>query len=209
MKKLIALLLAIMVTAPAWASAGMNPEEQAKTFVDQVITIIRNDQDLQKNGKTDNATDAIDRTVLQTNFNFKHMTSLAMGKEWRKASPEQQDILVREFKTLMVKTYSSALTIYTTPTVTFKKSRYQPADTEVQIRTQVLQPGRQPADIDYVLEKLGDEWKVFDVVVAGVSLVTNYRDFFTQEVRNGGIDGAIKSLQAKNQGPAPKPAVTP
>jgi phospholipid transport system substrate-binding protein len=198
-----------MLTAPAWATAGLGPEEQTKAFVDQVITIIRNDQDLQSNGKTATATEAIDRTVLQPRFNFRHMTSLAMGKEWRKASPEQQETLVKEFKTLMVKTYSSALTVYTNPAVTFKKSRFQPTDTEVQIRTQVLQPGRQPADIDYVLEKLGEEWQVFDVVVAGVSLVTNYRDFFTQEVRNGGIDGAIKSLQTKNQGPPPPPAVTP
>ncbi|MBU4152501.1 MAG: ABC transporter substrate-binding protein [Proteobacteria bacterium] len=204
MKKFIGLLLTILVTIPAWAKAGVTPEAQTKIFTDKVITIILNDHDLQTNGKVATATDTIDRTVLQPHFNFNRMTSLAMGKEWRKASAEQKETLIREFKTLMVKTYSSALTVYTKPTVNFKKSRYRATDTEVQIRTQVIQPGHNAVDIDYVLEKRGDEWKVFDVVVAGVSLVTNYRDFFTQEVRNGGIEGAIKSLQTKNQEPAKK-----
>lgn len=204
MKKLIGLLLTFMVMIPAWAAAGLNPEAQTKIFTDKVVNIIRNDHDLQTSGNVATATDLIDRTVLQPHFNFAHMTSLAMGKEWRKASSAQKDVLVHEFKTLMVKTYSSALTIYSNPTVIFKKSRYRATDTEVQIRTQVLQPGHNPVDIDYVLEKMGNEWKVFDVVVAGVSLVTNYRDFFAQEVRNGGIDGAIRSLQTKNQEPTKK-----
>lgn len=204
MKKLIGLLFAIVLTIPAWASASLTPEAQTKIFTDKVINIIRNDHDLQTNGNVATATDLIDRTVLQPHFNFDHMTSLAMGKEWRKASPEQKNILIREFKALMVTTYSSALTIYKNPTVRFKKSRYRKTDTEVQIRTQVIQAGHNPVDIDYVLEKQGSEWKVFDVVVAGVSLVTNYRDFFTQEVRSGGIDGAIKSLQTKNQEPEKK-----
>lgn len=204
MKKIIGLLLTILVTIPAWAAASLTPEAQTKIFTDKVINIIRNDHDLQTNGNVANATDMIDRTVLQPHFNFSHMTALAMGKEWRKANPAQQNTLVGEFKTLMVKTYSSALTIYTNPTVEFKKSRYRSTDTEVQIRTKVIQPGHNPVDIDYILEKQGDEWKVFDVVVAGVSLVTNYRDFFTQEVRKGGVEGAIKSLQEKNQGPEKK-----
>lgn len=204
MKKIIGLLLTILVTIPAWAGASLTPEAQTKIFTDKVINIIRNDHDLQTNGNVTNATEMIDRTVLQPHFNFNHMTALAMGKEWRKATPAQQNTLVGEFKTLMVKTYSSALTIYTNPTVEFKKSRYRSTDTEVQIRTKVIQPGHNPVDIDYILEKQGDEWKVFDVVVAGVSLVTNYRDFFTQEVRKGGVEGAIKSLQEKNQGPEKK-----
>lgn len=204
MKKIIGFLLTILVTIPAWAGASLTPEAQTKIFTDKVINIIRNDHDLQTNGNVTNATDMIDRTVLQPHFNFNHMTALAMGKEWRKATPAQQNTLVGEFKTLMVKTYSSALTIYTNPTVEFKKSRYRSTDTEVQIRTKVIQPGHNPVDIDYILEKQGDEWKVFDVVVAGVSLVTNYRDFFTQEVRKGGVEGAIKSLQEKNQGPEKK-----
>lgn len=204
MKRVFGLLLALLLAAPVWAGAVVPPETQIKEITNEVLDIIRNDAELQKNGNTATAIAMIDAKVLQPHFNFSHMTSLGMGKEWRKATPEQQNLLVQEFKTLLVRTYSNALTIYKDPTVNFKPARYQPTDTEVLIRTQVLQPGIKPVDIDYSLEKVGDEWKVFDVVVAGVSLVTNYRQFFSQEVRNGGIEGAIKSLQAKNQSPEQK-----
>ncbi len=201
MNRLFGLILALLVAAPTWAAEALTPETQIKNITNEVLEIIRNDTELQQNGITATAIAMIDAKVLQPHFNFSHMTSLGMGKEWRKASPEQQGLLVREFKTLLVRTYSNALTIYKDPTINFKPARYQPTDTEVLIRTQVLQPGTKTVDIDYSLEKLGDGWKVFDVVVAGVSLVTNYRQFFSQEIRNGGIEGAIKSLQAKNQTP--------
>jgi phospholipid transport system substrate-binding protein len=201
MKRLFGLLFALLVVAPQWAGAAdiVPPDVQIKNITNEVLDIISKDKDLQENGKTGPAIEKIDAKVLQPHFNFSHMTSLAMGKEWRKATPEQKKVLIQEFKTLLVRTYSNALTIYKTPTVKFKPSHFQPTDTEVLIRTQVLQPGINPADIDYSLEKVGDEWKVFDVVVDGVSLVTNYRDFFAQEVRKGGIEGAIKSLQTKNR----------
>jgi len=204
MKKLFGLLLALLLATPVWATEALTPEMQIKNITNEVLTIIRNDMELQNNGNTGPAIQLIDDKVLQPHFNFRHMTSLGMGKEWRKASPEQQNILVQEFKTLLVRTYSNALTIYKNPTVDFKPARYQPTDTEVLVRTQVLQPGIKPVDIDYSVEKLENEWKVFDVVVAGVSLVTNYRQFFSQEVRDGGVEGAIKSLQAKNQSPEKK-----
>lgn len=204
MNTVFGLLLALLLATPTWAADVVTPETQIKNITNEVLEIIRNDQELQQNGNTDSAIAMIDAKVLQPHFNFQHMTSLGMGKEWRKATPEQQNLLVQEFKTLLVRTYSNALTIYKDPTVNFKPPRYQPTDPEVLIRTQVLQPGIKPVDIDYSLEKLGDEWKVFDVVVAGVSLVTNYRQFFSQEVRNGGVEGAIKSLQAKNQTPEKK-----
>ena len=199
MKKLIGLLLAILVAVPVWAAE--TPETQIKQISDEVLEIISNDDELQHKGNTGPAIALIDAKVLQPHFNFRHMTKLGMGKEWRKATPEQQDMLVKEFKTLLVRTYSNALTTYKNPTVRLKPTRNKPTDTEAQVRTKVLQPGIKPVDIDYSLEKLGDEWKVFDVVVAGVSLVTNYRQFFGQEIRNGGVDGLIKSLQAKNREP--------
>lgn len=204
MNKLFALLLTLLFATPAWTADLVTPETQIKNISDAVLDIIHTDKDLQTSGDTKTAIAMIDSRVLQPHFNFQHMTSLSMGKEWRKASPEQQQVLVQEFKTLLVRTYSNALTIYKDPTVKIKQARYQPTDTEVQIRTQVLQTGIKPVDIDYTLEKVDTGWKVFDVVVAGVSLVTNYRDFFGQEVRQGGIDGAIKSLQAKNQAPEKK-----
>ena len=199
MKRVFGLLLALLVAAPVWSAAALTPEAQIKQISDEVLEIIHNDINLQKDGDTTSATAEIDAKVLQPHFNFRHMTILGMGKEWRKASPEQQDILVREFKTLLVRTYSNALSIYKDPTVKFKPARYKPTDTEVLVRTKVLQAGTKPIDIDYSLEKLGDDWKVFDVVVGGVSLVTNYRQYFGQEVKQGGIEGLIKSLEAKNQ----------
>lgn len=199
MRKIFGLLLTLMLAAPGWAAGVVTPEMQIKDITSAVLDIIHNDPDLQKNGDPGVAIQEIDKKVLQPHFNFRHMTSLGMGKEWRKASPEQQETLVQEFKTLLVRTYSNALTIYKDPTVNYKPVRYQPADPEVMVRTQVLQDGIKPVDIDYNLEKQDNEWKVFDVVVAGVSLVTNYRQFFSQEVRNGGVEGAIKSLRVKNQ----------
>jgi len=203
-KLLYSLLITLLLAVPVWAADLVAPEVHVKNMTNEVLDIIRNDQELQSKGDTKAAIARIDSEVLQPHFNFKHMTSLSMGKEWRKATPEQQELLVQEFKTLLVRTYSNALTIYKTPTVKIKPARYQPTDTEVQIRTQVVQPGVKTVDIDYTLEKLDNTWKVFDVVVAGVSLVTNYRDFFGQEVRKGGIEGAIKALQTKNQSPEQK-----
>lgn len=204
MKRLFGVLLALLLAMPLRATAAVTPEAHINTITNEVLDIIKSDKDLQANGSTATAIALIDAKVLQPHFDFQHMTALGMGKEWRKATPEQQAALVKEFKTLLVRTYSNALTIYKSPTVTLKPARYQPADTEVLIRTQVQQPGIKPVDIDYNLEKLGETWKVFDVVVAGVSLVTNYRQFFSQEVRNGGVEGAIKALQNKNQTPEKK-----
>lgn len=204
MNRLLALILLTLLLLPTQALAELVPPDTLiRSISNEVVEIIKNDQDLQSKGEVTAAVAQIDTKVL-THFNFKHMTALAMGKEWRKATPEQQGVLVKEFKNLLVRTYSNALTVYKNPTVTFKPARFQPADTEALIRTQVQQPGSNPVDIDYHLEKLSDSWQVFDVVVAGVSLVTNYRDYFTQEVRNGGVEGAIKSLQAKNQSLAEK-----
>ena len=127
------------------------------------------------------------------------MTALAMGREWRSATPEQRRQLTAEFRTLLVRTYSNALTAYKNQSVEFKPFRMQAGETDVVVRSQVVQPGAKPVTIDYNLEKTPEGWKVYDVVVGGVSLVTNYRSTFAQEVRSGGIDGLIRSLQAKNR----------
>jgi phospholipid transport system substrate-binding protein len=127
------------------------------------------------------------------------MTALAVGKDWRKASPQQQQQLAGEFKTLLVRTYSNALTSYKDQKVVYKPFRMNAGDTDVLVRTEVHQPGNKPVQLDYSLEKLDAGWKVYDVNVAGISLVTNYRDQFGQEIRNGGIDGLIKAIAAKNK----------
>ena len=175
---------------------------------DDVLEIIRKDKDIQ-NGDTHKVIELVDKKVLP-HFNFSHMTALALGKEWRKASPQQQQQLTAEFKTLLVRTYANALTGYKNQKVVYKPTKMAPTDTDFLVRTEVQQPGSKPVQLDYSLEKLESGWKVYDVVVAGggighplgvegEDLVTNYRDQFGQEVRNGGIDGLIASVAAKNK----------
>jgi phospholipid transport system substrate-binding protein len=129
---------------------------------------------------------------------------MAMGRNWSKATPEQQKALTAEFRSLLVRTYSGALANYRDNTIEYKPLRMNAGDSEVVVKTQVIQPGGQPVPIDYSLEKKPDGWKAFDVVVSGASLVTNYRDEFNSTIKASGIDGLIKTLADKNKGPAPK-----
>jgi phospholipid transport system substrate-binding protein len=126
------------------------------------------------------------------------MTALAVGPNWPKASAEQQKALTSEFRNLLVHTYSSALSAYKNQVIEVKPLRAAVGDTDVTVRTQVKQTGTEPVSIDYGMEKTPSGWLVYDVVVGGVSLVTNYRETFNTEIRNGGVDGLIKSLVSKN-----------
>ncbi|HMM54117.1 MAG TPA: ABC transporter substrate-binding protein [Candidatus Desulfobacillus sp.] len=183
---------------PLAAQAQQGPDALVKSVTDEVLDIIRQDKDI-KAGSSKRAIELVEQKVLP-HFNFTRMTALAMGKDWRQATAEQKQALTREFRELLVRTYSNALTAYKNETVEYKPFRMQPGETDVTVRTQIHQPGaRQPITLDYSLEKNGSDWKVYDVVVAGVSLVTNYRSSFATEVRNGGVDGLIRTLQAKNR----------
>jgi phospholipid transport system substrate-binding protein len=162
-----------------------------------VISIVRQDKAIQS-GDTRKAVSLVETKVLPY-FDFAHMTRLAVGKDWKQASADQKSTLTQEFKTLLVRTYSNALTKYRDQQIDFEPLKAKPEDTDVIVRTKVRQAGAKAVQIDYNLEKQGDNWKVYDVLVAGVSLVTNYRDEFGQEVRAGGIDGLIKSLKDKNK----------
>ena len=186
----------LLVSGQAIADVD-SPDALIKKVSDDVLTIVRQDKDIQS-GNTKKAMDLVEVKVLP-HFNFQHMTALAMGKDWRKASPEQKKRLSEEFKTLLVRTYSNALTGYRDQTMRYKPVKMQPGDEEVLVRTEIVQPGNKPIQLDYALEKLDDGWKVYDVVVAGVSLVTNYRDTFSQEVRANGVDGLVQMLVAKNK----------
>ena len=195
MKKLIVFAFATLLAS--FAQAQTAPDVLVKQVTEEVLEIVRKDRDIQ-NGNAKKAIELVDAKVIP-HFNFQHMTALAVGKDWRKASPQQQQQLTSEFKTLLVRTYSNALTGYKNQKVVYKPFRMNPGDTEVVVRTEVQQPGNQPVQLDYSLEKLDSGWKVYDVSVAGISLVTNYRDQFGQEVRNSGIDGLIKAIATKNK----------
>lgn len=195
MKKLIALVFATLLASAVQAQEA--PDVLVKQVTEEVLDIIRKDKDIQ-NGSAKKVIDLVDAKVIP-HFNFKHMTALAVGKDWRKASPQQQEQLAVEFKTLLVRTYSNALTGYKNQKVVYKPFKMNAGDVDVLVRTEVQQPGNKPVQLDYSLEKLDAGWKVYDVSVAGISLVTNYREQFGQEVRNGGIDGLIKAIATKNK----------
>lgn len=196
MKRIFATLALMLASCLALADDAA-PDALVKDVTNDVLAIVRQDKAIQS-GDTRRAVELVEAKVLP-HFNFKRMTALAVGKEWRQATPAQQDQLTEAFKVLLVRTYSNAITQYRDQVIDFKPLRTQPEDTDVQVRTEVKQPGAKAVQIDYSLEKTTSGWKVYDVVVAGVSLVTNYRGSFAQEIKSGGVDGLIKSLQTKNR----------
>lgn len=189
--------IAALSPAPAVAQNAPGPDALVKEVTQDVIGIIKQDKDIQA-GNTRKTIALVEQKVLP-HFNFTRMTALAMGVNWRKATPDQQQLLVDQFRTLLVRTYSTALTAYRNQTIEFKPLRAPPADADVVVRSEVRQSGSEAVPIDYSMEKTPVGWKVYDVSVGGVSLVTTYRDTFAGEVRNGGVDGLIKSLEGKNR----------
>lgn len=201
MKWLFALMSAMFLSAGAMATE--QPDQLVKSVTDEVLTIVRNDKEIQS-GNARKAVALVEAKVLP-HFNFLRMTQLAVGREWRNISPEQQKTLSEEFKTLLVRTYSKALTEYRDQAIEYKPFSLKPGETEVKVRTLVRQQNSaKPIELDYSLEQNAGTWKVYDIEVAGVSLVTNYRDSFASEIRNNGVDGLIKVLQSKNNSGAKK-----
>ena len=189
--------LCLSLMAVAAGAQELAPDALIKRISDDVISIVKQDKDI-KAGDRAKINNLVEAKVLP-HFNFNRMTALAMGRNWPKANAEQQKQLIAEFRTLLVHTYSGALSTYRNEVIEFKPLRAAPADTDVTVRTQVKRPGSEPVGIDYGMEKTPNGWKVYDVVVGGVSLVTNYRDTFNAEIREHGVDGLIKSLASKNR----------
>lgn len=187
------LLISLLVAALPAQAQDTNPDELMKSLTGDVMATLRKNPD--------KLNELIDARILP-HFDFDHMTRLAVAKDWNKANPQQRQALVSEFRTLLVRTYSNALFAYRNQTISYKPGSTRPDGTVV-VKMEVRQPGGQIVPINCELEKAGSTWKVFDVVVDGISLVTNYRETFAQEVRNGGIDGLIASLVAKNKAPLP------
>jgi phospholipid transport system substrate-binding protein len=200
--------LCLSLFATVLVAQDVAPDALVKSISDDVIGIVKQDKDI-KSGNRKKINELVEAKVLP-HFDFARMTALAMGRNWPKANPAQQKELVAEFRTLLVHTYSGALSTYKNETIEFKPLRAAAGDTDVTVRTQVKRPGSEAVSIDYGMEKTASGWKVYDVVVGGVSLVTNYRETFNTEIRDTGVDGLIKSLASKNSslesqaGAAPK-----
>jgi len=188
MTGLAALLLAFC--APAQEKA---PDALVKSLVNEVIEVIGQNKDARA------LVELAEKKVI-AHFDFKRMTQLALGRSWSQASPPQQQALERAFRTLLVRTYSTALAQTSGRTrVDVKSPNLASGDTEAMVRTVVSEPGRKPFAIDYRMSKAPGGWKVYDVVVENLSLVTNYRSSFQSEISRSGIDGLIKAIEAKNQ----------
>jgi phospholipid transport system substrate-binding protein len=193
------LLLLFALAAPL-VHAQEAPDALVKRVAEETLGAIRADKDLQA-GNPAKVKQLIE-TKLVPHFDTARMTALAMGRNWRAATPEQQKQLTLQFQSLLIRTYSNALTNYRDNKMNYKPLRTNPGDSDVVVRTEVTQAGQAPVQIDYSMEKTPDGWKAYDVVVAGVSLVTNYRDEFNDLVKSSGIDGLIKALADKNKGSA-------
>jgi len=196
MKSIALLFIGFLASLPA-ASQDTPPDVLVKQVTLEVVDLIAKDKEI-RGGNRAKLIGLINERVLP-HFNFQSMTALAMGQSWNKATPEQKKRVTEEFKTLLVRTYASALAAYSDQKFDFRPLRAKPTDTDVMVNVRVLQPGTQPVPIDYSMEKTPSGWKVYDVIVGGVSLVANYRTEFNNLVRESGVEGLIKNLSAKNR----------
>lgn len=187
--------LLLILAVPALAQA-ISPDALLRTLTDEVLALVRQDKRIQAGEPQ--AIAALVEAKLVPHFDFRRATQIAVGKSWRQATPRQQERLTEEFRELLVRTYSGALSGYRDQSIEFLPLRAAAADTEATVRSRVRQPGAEAVLIEYDMEKTAGGWKVFDVRVAGISLVATYRTSFAEEIRNRGVDGLIAALEAKN-----------
>jgi phospholipid transport system substrate-binding protein len=178
-------------------SASLAPDALIRTLSNDVLDAIRKDKSLQS-GDVARLNALINEKILPY-VNFERMTQLAVGRGWRQATPEQREKLTREFRTLLVRTYSGAVSAVRDHQVQMRPFRAGPADTDVIVRTAAVPSRGEPIQLDYRLEKTDAGWKIYDVNVLGVWLVENYKSSFAAEINAGGIDGLIKSLAERNR----------
>ena len=171
------------------------PDGLIKIIVADVITSIKSDPEIQK-GNIPRVVDLVEKKIVP-HTDMRRTTQLAMGKNWSKASPEQQNQLIMEFKNLLIRTYSGALSQLRDQTVQYKPLRAAHGDTDVIVRTVVVGKA-DPIPLDYRLEKTNDGWKVYDINIMGAWLIEAYRNQFTNQISQNGVDGLIRFLQERN-----------
>ena len=192
---LIAVTLWLLLAPASYAAAaGDAPDALVKSTVNDILAVIKTTKDKQ-------ALRALAEQKVLPHFDFKRMTQLAVGARWRQANPAQQQALEDGFRTLLVNTYTNALNISATgtQTVEVKPVQMKGDQDEVVVHTLVKDPGKESMAIDYRMARSADGWKVYDVVVENLSLVTSYRGTFASEIDRSGIDGLIKVLEDKNR----------
>lgn len=196
MKKLFfALILSCSLVMPVWANQP--PDQLVQETSKRMLAKLKEERDVIKKNP-ERIYDLVQQIVLP-HFDFEYMSQLVLAKNWRRATDAQRKSFTGEFRTLLVRTYATSLNEYTDQKLTYLPFRQNPGDTEVTVRTEVEQPGGLPIPIDYRLHQRDGEWVVFDVIIDAVSLVNNYRTTFAKEVRQGDIDGLIKTLADRNK----------
>ena len=203
-KKLLLSLSLLCFSATIFAIEA--PDVLVKRTADDVLAVVKTDQDIQA-GNQDKVFALAEEKIIP-NFNFDKVSRLVLGKNWTKATPEQKTAFQAEFRSLLIRTYATALSKYKNQTIEYKPLRLADGATSATVKTLIVQPGGQPIAVDYSLEKHTDAWKVYDIVIEGVSLVTNYRSQFTQEIRQNGLDSLVKKLSDKNKAAQAKNAAT-
>ena len=204
-RKLALALAALACSAAAYAQEA--PDQLVRRTTDEVLAIIKADKDLQA-GNSRKVVELAEQKVLP-HFDFTRMARLAVGRNWAQASDAQKEALTKEFRTMLVRTYSSSLTQYRDQKIDVKPTKMSAQDKEVTVRTSIIQQGGPPIPIDYAMEKTDAGWKVYDVVIDGASLVTTYRGTFNDQIQKSGIDGLVKTLQERNRSPEPPKPETP
>jgi phospholipid transport system substrate-binding protein len=186
-----------LVAGPASAATETAPDALVRKSIDEVIALIKADKDLQ-NGNPQKLYALVEEKVLP-HFDFTRMARLAVGRSWAQANDAQKAALTREFQTLLVRTYSTSLSQYRDQTIDVRPAKVAAGDTDTFVKTVVKQPGGPSIPIDYGMQRTDKGWKVYDVVVDGVSLVTTYRGSFNEQIQKSGIDGLVKTLADRNR----------
>jgi len=193
----LAFAFAWLLAAPAAQCQDVAPDVLIQSMSGEVIAEIRKDKAIQAGEAAKIA--ALVEAKIVPHFDFRRITQLAVGPNWRRATPDQQERLMQAFKTLLVRTYSGALASYRDQVIEFRPLRAAAGDTEVTVKSLIRQPGSEPIAVEYDLARVGAQWKIFDVRISGISLVATYRSSFADEVRNNGVDGLIGVLEKKNR----------
>lgn len=179
------------------ASAEIAPDALVKQTADEVLTIIKNDKEIQAGNQ--HQLFAVVEAKILPNFDFDRVCRMVLGKNWKTATPEQQASFQKEFRSLLLRTYASALGKYKNQLIEYKPLHTEPDGKSASVKTQIIQAGGPPVAVDYNLIKSENGWKVYDIVIEGVSLVTNYRSQFSNEIRQNGIESLNKKLADKNK----------
>ncbi len=198
-KRLALLVVALTMVMSSAAAAPVPPDVLVRQTIDEVLDIIRSDKRIQS-GDLVRIAEVMEQKIAP-HFDFPRMARLAVGRPWRQATPEQRTALIREFRTLLIRSYASAFTMYNAIHVEYRPLRASSDTSTATVGTLIRLPGgAQPVTVDYDMALTDSGWKVFDVRVGGASLIINYRSIFSQEIQRGGVQGLLDSLIKKNAG---------